>query len=80
MLNEFPVDRNVDYFVFSGSKRMKIGWRSEDKLILERKIMSNLGKILQDKDNGMKTKIRTVKAACFVFLQSCGVERWTIRK
>ena len=73
-------------FIFLGSKITVDGDCSHEikrRLLLGRKVMTNLDSILQSRDSTLPTKIRLVKATVFPY--SCmdvrvGCESWTIKK
>ena len=49
------------------------------RLLLGRKVMTNLDSILKSRDITLATKIRLVKAMVFPVVM-CGCESWTIKK
>ena len=72
----------VTDFIFSGYKitadadcSHEIKWR----LLLARKVMTNLDSILKSRDITLSTKARLVKAMVFPVVM-CGYESWTIKK
>ena len=69
-------------FIFLGSKTTADGdCRHEIKrrLLLGRKVMTNLDSILKSRDNTLPTKVRLVKTMVFpVVMYRC--ESWTIKK
>ena len=69
-------------FSFLGSKITTDGDCSHEikrRLLLGRKLMTNLDNILKSRDNILSTKVRLVKAMVFpVVLYGC--ESWTIKK
>src|SRR5574337_746801 len=69
-------------FIFLGSKITVDGDCSHEikrRLLLGRKVMTNLDSILQTRDNTLPTKVRLVKAMVFpVVIYGC--ESWTIKK
>ena len=51
----------------------------KDTLVLERKVMSNLDRILKSRDITLPTKVRLVKAMVFPVVMY-GCESWTVKK
>ena len=72
----------VDDFILGGSKITADGDCSHEikrRLLLRRKVMTNLGSILKSRDITLPTKVRLVKAIVFpVVVYGC--ESWTIKK
>ena len=72
----------VTDFIFLGSKITADGFCSHEikrRLLLGRKVMTNLGSIFKSKDITLPTKVRLVKAMVFpVVLYGC--ESWTVKK
>ena len=72
----------VSDFIFLGSKITADGDCSHEvkrRLLLGRKVMTNLGSTLKSRDITWSTKVRLVKAMVFpVVLYGC--ESWTIKK
>ena len=69
-------------FIFGGSKITADGdWSHEIKrrLLLGRKVMTNLESILKNRDITLSTKVRLVKAMVFPVVMY-GCESWTIKK
>ena len=69
-------------FVFLGSKITADGDCSHEikrRLLLGRKVMTNLDSILKSGDITLSTKIHLVKAMVFPVVM-CGCESWTIKK
>ena len=67
---------------FGGSKITADGDCSHEikrRLILGRKVMSNLGSIFKSRDITLPTKVRLVKAMVFP-VAMYGCESWTIKK
>ena len=75
------VERVAD-FIFLGSKITADGVCSQEikiRLLLGRKVMTNLDSILKSRDITFPTKVRLVKAVVFpVVIYGC--ESWTIKK
>ena len=69
-------------FIFLGSKSTADGDCSHEikrRLLLGRKVMTNLDSILKRKDITLPTKVRLVKAMVFpMFMYGC--ESWTVKK
>ena len=72
----------VTDFIFLGSKLTADGDCSHEikrRLLLERKVMTNLDSILKTRDITLPTKVCLVKAMVFpVVIYGC--ERWTVKK
>ena len=69
-------------FIFLGFKITADGDCSHEmkrRLLLGRKVMSNLDGILKSRDITLSTKIRLVKALVFLVVMY-GCESWTIKK
>ena len=69
-------------FIFLGSKITADGDCSHEikrRLLLGRKVMTNLDNILKSRDITLPTKVRLVKAIVFPAVM-CGYESWTIKK
>ena len=72
----------VSDFIFLGSKISADGDCSHEikrRLLLRRKVMTNLDSILKSRDITLLTKVHLVKAMVFP-LDMCGCESWTIKK
>ena len=72
----------VSDFIFLGSKITADGDCSRDikrRLLLGRKVMTNLGSILKSRDITLPTKVRLVKAMVFPVVMY-GCESWTVKK
>ena len=72
----------VSDFIFLGSKITADGDRSHEikrRLLLGRKVMTNLDSILKSRDITLSTKVRLVKAMVFPVVMY-GCESWTIKK
>ena len=70
----------VSDFIFLGSKITADGHCSHEikrRLLLGRKVMTNLYSILKSRDITLPTKVCLVKAMVFLM---CGYESWTIKK
>ena len=74
--------KTVTEFIFGGSKITADGdWSHEIKrrLLLGRKVMTNLDSILKSRDIILPTNVHLVKAMVFPVVMY-GCERWTIKK
>ena len=75
-------EETVAYFIFMGSKITADGDCSHEikgRLLLERKVMTNLGSILKSTDITLPTKVHLIKAMVFPVVMY-GCESWTIKK
>ena len=69
-------------FIFGGSKITAVGdWSHKIKrrLLLGRKVMTNLDSIFKSRDITLPTKVRLVKAMVFPLVMY-GCESWTVKK
>ena len=69
-------------FILGGSKITADGDCSQEikrRLLLGRKVMTNLDNILKSRDITLPTKVRLVKAMVFPVIM-CGCESWTVKK
>ena len=67
---------------FWGSKTTADGDCSHEikrRLLLGRKVMTNLDSVLKSRDITLPTKVRLVKAMVFPVVM-CGCESWTVKK
>ena len=72
----------VTDFILGGSKITADGDCSHEiqrRLLLGRKVMTNLDSILKSRDITLQTKVRLVKAMVFPMVMY-GCESWTIKK
>ena len=72
----------VSDFIFGGSKITADGDCSHEikrRLLLGRKVMTNLDSILKSRDITLPTKVRLVKAMVFPVVMY-GCESWTVKK
>ena len=72
----------VSDFIFWGSKITADGDCNHEikrRLLLGRKVMTNLGSILKSRDIALLIKVHIVKAMVFPVVM-CGCESWTIKK
>ena len=72
----------VSDFIFLGSKITADGEYSHEikrRLLLGRKVMTNLDSILKSRDITLPTKVRLVKAVVFPVIMY-GCESWTVKK
>ena len=73
---------SVSDFIFLGSKITADGDCSHEikrRLLLGRKVMTNLNSIFKSRDFTLSTKVRLVKAMVFPLVMY-GCESWTIKK
>ena len=82
-ITSWQIDREtVADFIFLGSKITANGDCSREikrRLLLGRKVMTNLDSILKSRDITLPTKVHLVKAMVFpVVINGC--ESWTIKK
>ena len=69
-------------FILGGSKITADGDCSHEikrRLLLARKVMTNLDSILKSRDITLPTKVHLVKAMVFPVVM-CGCESWTVKK
>ena len=74
--------KTMSDFIFGGSKITADDDCSHEikrRLLLERKVMTNLDSILKSRDITLPTKVRLVKATIFPVVMY-GCESWTIKK
>ena len=74
--------KTVADFIFGGSKITADGDCSHEikrRLLLGRKVMTNLDSIFKSRDITLPTKVRLVKAMVFPVLMY-GCESWTVKK
>ena len=72
----------VTDFLFLGSKITADGDCSHEvkrRLLLGRKVMTNLYSIFKSRDITLSTKVRLVKAMVFPVVM-CGCKSWTVKK
>ena len=72
----------VPDFIFMGSKITTVGDCSHEikrRLLLGRKVMTNLNSILKSRDITLPTKVHPVKAMVFPVVMY-GCESWTVKK
>ena len=72
----------VSDFILGGSKITADGDCSHEikrRLLLGRKVMTNLGSILKSRDITLPTKVHLVKAMVFPVVM-CRCESWTVKK
>ena len=72
----------VSDFIFGGSKITADGdcsHETKSRLLLGRKVMTNLDSILKSRDITLSTKVCLVKAMVFPVVM-CGCDSWTIKK
>ena len=83
MASRWGNNGNSGRLYFGGSKITADGdCRHEIKrrLLLGRKVMTNLDNILNSRDITLPTKVHLVKAMVFFPVFMCGCESWTIKK
>ena len=72
----------VSDFIFGGSKITAVGECSHEikrRLLLGRKVMTNLDSILKSREITLPTKVHLVKAMAFPVVMY-GCESWTLKK
>ena len=72
----------VKYFIFLDSKITADGdcsHKIKRRLLLGRKVMTNLDSIIKSRDSNLPTKVHLVKAMVFPVVMY-GCESWTIEK
>ena len=82
MANNGETVETVADFILGGSKITADGDCSHEtkrRLLLGRKVMTNLGSILQSRDITLSTKVHLVKSIVFPVVMY-GRESWTIKK
>ena len=82
MTNRWGNNGNCEDFIFGGCKITADGDPSheiERRLLLGRKVMTNLDSILKSRDITSPTKVRLVKAMVFPVVMY-GCESWTVKK
>ena len=82
MRNRWGNSRNSVRLYFGGSKITADGDCSHEikrRLLLGRKVMTNLDSIFKSRDITLSTKVRLVKAMVFPVVMY-GCERWTVKK
>ena len=82
-ITSWQVDgETVTDFIFLGSKITADGDCSHEikrRLLLERKVMTNLDSIFKSRDITLPTKVRLVKSMVFPVVMY-GCESWTVKK
>ena len=66
-------------FIFVGSRITADGHEIKRRLLLRRKVMTNLDSIFKNRDITLPTKVRLVKAMVFPVVMY-GCESWTVKK
>ena len=72
----------LSHFILGGSKITADGDCSHEikrRLLLGRKVMTNLDSIFKSRDTTLPTKVCLVKAMVFPVVM-CGCESWTVKK
>ena len=80
--NRWETVETVSDFIFLGSKTTADGECSHEikrRLLLGRKVMTNLDSTLKSRDITLPTKVRLVKALVFSVVMY-GCESWTVKK
>ena len=80
-ITSWEIDGETD-FILGGSKVTVDGDCSHEikrRLLLGRRIMTNLDSILKSRDITLPTKVHLVKAMVFPMVV-CGCESWTVKK
>ena len=82
MANQWETVETVTGFILGGSKITVDGDCSHEikgRLLLERKVMTNLDIIFKSRDITLSTKVRLVKTMVFPVVMY-GCESWTVKK
>ena len=82
MVKRWGTMETVTDFIFGGSKTTEDGdcsYEIKRRLLLERKVITNLYSILKSRDITLSTKVCLVKAMVFPVVMY-GCESWTIKK
>ena len=82
MANRWGIVETVSDFIFGGSKITGDGDYSHEikrRLLLGRKVMTNLDSIFKSRDVTLPRKVHLVKAMVFPVVMY-GCENWTIKK
>ena len=82
MGNRWGNSETVSDFIFGGSRITADGDCSHEikrRLLLGRKVMTNLDNIFKSRDITLPTKVRLVKAMVFHVVMY-GYESWTVKK
>ena len=82
MANRWGNNGNSDRLYFGGSKITADGDCSHEikrRLLIGRKVMTNLNSILKSRDITLPTKVHLVKALVFPVVMY-GCESWTVKK
>ena len=82
MTNRWGNNGYSDKFIFLGSRIIADGdcsYEIKRRLLLGRKVMTNLDSILKSRDSTLPTKIHLVKVKVFPVIMY-GCESWTIKK
>ena len=81
-ITSWEIDGETSDFILGGSKITADGDCSHEikrRLLLRRKVMTNLDSIFKSRDITLLTKVRLVKAMIFPVVMY-GCESWTVRK
>ena len=82
MENRWEIVETMSDFIYWSSKITADGDCNHEikrRLLLERKVMTNLDSILKSRDITLPTKVRLVKATVFPVVMY-GCESWTVKK
>ena len=82
MANRWETVKTVADFIFLGSKvtaDVDCSHEIKRRLLLGRKVMTNLDSIFKSRDITLLTKVRLVKAMIFPVVMY-GCESWTVKK
>ena len=82
MANRWDTVETVDDFILGGSKITSDGDHSHEikrRLLIGRKVMTNLDRILKSRDITLSTKFHLVKAMVFPVVMY-GCESWMVKK
>ena len=73
----------VSDFILGGSKITADGecsYEIKRRLLLGRKVMTNLDSVFKSRDITLPTKVHLVKAMVFPYMVMYGCESWTVKK
>ena len=81
MGNRWETVETVSDFIFGAPKSLQMVTAAKKlrRLLLGRKVMTNLDSILKSRDITLPTKVRLVKAMVFPVVMY-GCESWTVKK
>ena len=78
MANRWGKNRNSERLYILGSKITAV-MKLKRRLLLGRKVMTNLDTVIKSRDITLPTKVRLVKAIVFPVVMY-GYESWTVKK